>query len=470
MNAQHILLITMDQLSREALSCYGATALTTANLDRLAATGTQFDNAYTASHLCLPSRCAILTGQYPHRSGAYSNFRQCALKPELPNLYNRLRAAGYTTGHIGKCHYSPAPYHLTRPAATIDREPVRDFYLSLGLDHLDLQNGKHNSIWFWNDYSRELEAAGHLAAYREACWDKKLGKVFVFPGPAEWHPDAWVGRKGVEYLDRLAPDRPSFTWVSFSGPHYPLDPPAEYLARVDAGKVGLGVWQENEFDDPGKIQYEGFHGGKTGGTEGRWFDGSGACKTFTAEYRQRYRHHYFANVVLIDDWIGRLLDGAEARFGDNLLVLFTSDHGDMLGNHRLTAKNRCAYEDVLRVPLLVRGPGFPAQRSPARVSLLDIMPTCLRAAGVEMPPVDGRDLRVSDRRHIITEAEGFMTIQDERYKYIQSREAEGVRCELYDLEEDPHEFVNLVRQPEHLPVLAALRARLVEHFMDTVLA
>jgi arylsulfatase A-like enzyme len=470
MSQPHILLITMDQLNRAALSCCGVTALVTPNLDRLAATGTQFDHAYTASHLCLPSRCAILTGQYPHRSGAYSNFRPRALKPELPNLYNRLRAGGYTTGHVGKCHYSPAPYHLSRPDATIDREPMKEFFLSLGLDHLDLQNGKHNSIWFWNDYSRELDAAGYLPAYRDACWDKKHGKVFVFPGPADWHPDAWVGRKAVEYLHRLAPGLPSFTWVSFSGPHYPMDPPAEYLDRVDAAKIGLGVWQDGEFDDPGKIQYEGFHGGPTGGTEGRWFDGSGACQTLSEEYRRRYRHYYFANVVLIDDWIGRVLAAAEARFKENLLVVFTSDHGDMLGNHRLTAKNRCAYEDVLRVPLFVRGPGFLPARSAARVSLLDVMPTCLAAAGVECPPVDGGDLRVTNRRHIITEAEGFVTVQDERFKYIQSREAGGVRCELYDLQNDPHEFTNLARHPAHAPVLAELRARVVDHFVGTVLA
>jgi arylsulfatase A-like enzyme len=472
----HILLITADELSAGVLPAYGGHAIATPGVDALARGGLTFDAAYTASHLCLPSRGALLTGLYPHRSGAYSNFRPCALRPELPNLYNLLRRGGYTTGHIGKCHYSPAPYHLTRPEATLDHEPIREFLLSLGLDHLDLLNGKMNSIWFWNDYSRELQGAGFLAPYREACWDQARGKVFAFPGPAHWHPDAWVGRKAVERLEALDPARPSFHWVSFAGPHYPMDPPAEYLQRVDPARIPPIAFQPGEWDDRSKIQAQAYHGDGPAGAEGRWFGIPKACKDYDRAYIDRLRHYYHANVVLIDDWVGRIVEVARRRFGENLLILFSADHGDMLGDHWLWAKNRCAYESVLRVPLIVQGGAFVGGgRTDARVSLLDVLPTCLQAAALDAPQaLDGRPLGEQiargGRPWIITEAEGFASIQDYRYKLIQARSQDGWQVELHDLRDDPQEFRNLAAESSLAPIVAELRARLVEHFLRGALA
>jgi arylsulfatase A-like enzyme len=474
----HILLITADELRKDALSCYGARAFETPHLDALARTGTRFENAYTASPLCLPSRCAILTGLYPHRSGAYSNFRPCPLNPQLPNLYNRLRSAGYTTAHVGKCHYSPAPYDRTRPDATIDRENVKEFYLSLGLDHLDLQNGKMNSVWFWNDYSRELDAAGCLAEYRRLAADKLgNGRVFPFPGPDEWHPDAWVGRKAVEYIEADAGGGPQFLWVSFSGPHYPFDAPESYTSRVDMEKVGLGVFKEGEWDDPRKIQSPAYLGGgeKMTLAEGKNAAPGFACRNFSDDYWRRLRRAYFANVVLIDDWIGRILARARASWGDDLLVLFTSDHGDMLGNHRLWGKNSCTYEDILRVPLIVRFPGGARPgRSDARVVLTDILPTCLGAAGVEPPEVDGRDLALSVEdggcRYIFSEAEGLATVSDGRFKYVHCTQRGGLLAEAYDLERDPFEFENVIDDPRCAADVSRLRSELVGFFMKDLLS
>lgn len=179
-----ILLITTDQLRRDALGCYGNRAVATPNLDRLAETGTVFDRAYTASPWCLPSRSSIVTGQYPRNHRAYSNFRDCALSPDVPNLYAALGAQGYTIGHVGKCHYAPVPYGETRADRTLPYEEFRDYYVSLGIDHLDLQDDKQVSVWFYDDYARELEAAGHLVAYRDAVWNRDERKVFTFPGPA----------------------------------------------------------------------------------------------------------------------------------------------------------------------------------------------------------------------------------------------------------------------------------------------
>ncbi len=143
-HAPHILIITMDELTKEALSCCGAEAVETPNLDGLAEQSFNFHNAYSPSPVCLPSRCSIATGLYPHNSGCFSNSnspnRQVSLRPEMPNLYNCLRAEGYTTAHIGKCHYAPVPYGETRPGITLPYDEFREYYISLGMDHLDLQD------------------------------------------------------------------------------------------------------------------------------------------------------------------------------------------------------------------------------------------------------------------------------------------------------------------------------------------
>ena len=271
-----IVLITCDELRADALSCYGNRAVATPHLDRLAQQGVRFARAYTASPWCLPSRASILTGLYPHQHQAYSNFRNCRLDPARPNLYHALRAQGYRTAHVGKCHYAPVPYGETRPDRTLPYDAMSAYYLSLGIDHLDLQDDKQVSVWFYDDYARDLDGAGYLAAYRAAVWDRAAAKVFEFPGPAEWHPDAWVGRKAVERIAAAPDDSPLFVWVSFSGPHFPFDAPAEYQARVNEEHVGLGTFQAGEFDDPGRIHHYSYHGG--GGIEGAGSAPDRACK------------------------------------------------------------------------------------------------------------------------------------------------------------------------------------------------
>ena len=479
--APAIVLITCDELRADALSCYGGTAVATPHLDRLAQQGVRFTRAYTASPWCLPSRASILTGLYPHNHRAYSNFRDCRLDRARPNLYNTLRAQGYRTVHVGKCHYAPVPYGTTAPDRTLPYAAFRDYYLSLGIDDLDLQDDKQVSVWFYDDYARELDQAGYLAAYRAAVWDRSSSKVFDFPAPAEWHPDAWVGRKAVQRI-LVAPDgAPPFVWVSFSGPHFPFDAPAEYLARVDEGQVGAGVFEEGELDDPARIHHTSYHGG--GGIEGAGSAPNKACKQYPPEYWRRLRRTYFANVALLDDQIGRVLDAVQARFGDHALVLFTTDHGEMLGNHRLWGKNNCAYEDVWRVPLLARFPAGAAgaalhgSTGDGMVSLVDLAPTCLRAAGVtangEALTFDGVPLedlvRAGGREFVLAEGEGFVAISDGVTKYVTARWGGQRFRELLDLEADPHEFRSVLGQPEYAARHLALADTLERTLVDALL-
>lgn len=468
--APHIILITCDELRADALSCYGNRVISTPNLDALAARGTRFQRAYTNSPWCLPSRCSLATGLYPHRNGSYSNFRDIPLDAELPNIYSLLQAAGYHTAHIGKCHYAPVPYNKTRPDATLPYDDFRDYYLSLGMDHLALQDDKQVSVWFMDDYARELDAAGYLSAYRDATWDRSKAKVFPFPGPAEWHPDSWVGRKSAEYIERYESEQPLFLWVSFSGPHYPFDAPAEYFERVDMS-VDKRTVDAAAFDDRSRIHSATYHGGPTGAIDGMGQAPAGATKHYSDAYWHDLRRNYFANVAQIDETIGGILAAIQARLGEDTLIIFTADHGEMLGNQGLWGKNNCAYEDVWNVPLIVKYPAEnQAQVSDSLTMLVDVLPTCLEAAGLPYDFCDGATLRERDRtggaKTVFAEGEGFLAVSDGRHKLTRVAQGERQHSELIDLETDPHELLNRIDDPAYRSQLARLNAQMVDHLMS----
>ncbi len=472
-DAPPIILITCDELRADALSCYGSRVIDTPHLDALAAGGARYDRAYCNSPWCLPSRCSLATGLFPHRNGAYSNFRDVPLNADLPNVYSLLRGAGYHTAHIGKCHYAPVPYSRTRPDQSLPYDDFHAYYRGLGIDHLALQDDKQVSVWFMDDYARELEDAGHLSAYRDATWNRDNAKVFPFPGPAEWHPDSWVGRKSAAYIRDYASDQPLFLWVSFSGPHYPFDAPAVYYDRVDMS-ADARRHDPAEFDDPSRIHSAAYHGGPTGAIDGLAQAPGRATKNFSEHYWRDLRRNYFANVAQIDDMIGQILSAVEARFGLEPLVIFTADHGEMLGNHGLWGKNNCAYEDVWNVPLIVREPGGGTGRtSDALVMLVDVLPTCLAALSLDHSFCDGLPLRqresLGGAEFVFAEGEGFLAVSDGRYKLARVAQGERQHTELIDQEDDPYEFVNRIDDRDHQKILTRLQAQVADLLMDTVL-
>lgn len=470
----HVVLITTDELRKDALSCYGNRAIETPNLDKLAQNSIQFCKAYSASPWCLPSRCAIITGKFPHNNGAYSNFRPNELSTGIPNLFRIMKDGGYETSVFGKCHFAPVPYKETRRDCTLPYDEFKDYYMSLGVDHLELQDDKQVSVWFYDDYAKELDQAGYLDAYREATWNiKGNGKVFEFPGPESWHPDSWVGRKAESYILNYKGEKPLFSWISFSGPHYPFDPPKEYLERVDMDKDVSRVMRDGEFSDESRIHYRSYHG--PGGIDGTGSAPEKAMKNHSEDYWIRLRKYYYANVAQIDDYIGKILDAVKLTFGDNVLIIFTADHGEMLGNHSLWGKNNCGYEDVLNVPLIVK---YPNENQPLRtdvkVMLTDILATCIKAAEISSTETDGRDFKESIEHggysYVFSEGEGFVSVSDGTYKYIHVNKEGREHYELIDLGKDPCEFDNVINRPEYAVKVSELRQQILNLFLKKVLS
>ena len=429
-----------------------------------------YQDAYTASPVCLPARCTWMTGILPHRTGCICNNFGASLPRELPNLFTCLKAAGYTSSMHGKCHFVPVPYPAVRPYLTQEYGHFKHYYESLGMDHLDLQDGNSVSMWFYDDCGIDLEKQGLMQEYRRRFITEKVpGVIPDYPNPPETHPDSWTGRKALEYLDRCSADQPHLMWVSFAGPHYPMDAPNEYMDRVDMDRDIPRRWREGEWDDETKQNRLAYFGIGPG-CEGCGNAVDHAQKNFDEQYWRRWRQKYYANIVQIDDYIGKIINKAKSIWGDDLCIVFTADHGDMMGNHSLWGKNSCLYNDVVHIPLVVHHPGQKERRDVAeRVSSVDVMPTLLSMGGVEAPAgIDGRllDDVVADggREYVISSVANRLTIVKGRWKLCinavggELDDDTPIYRELYDLRLDPHEFTNLYGRED----CAAIRQELEE--------
>lgn len=467
MSAQkpHILLITTDEQHRDTIFA-PCKPYSLPGLEHLMEQSTNYENAYTASPVCLPARCTWMTGLYPFTTGCCSNRMGRSLPRQLPNLFTCLKEAGYHTSMHGKCHFIPVPYPATKREVTQEYEHFLLYYRSLGMDHLDAQDGNNVSLWYYDDYSKEMEEKDCLKPYKQTYQaGPQPFRLPDFPLAEKDHPDSWVGRKAMEWISQQDPATPQFTWVSFSGPHYPMDAPSDWFDRVDMDRDMERIFRPGEWEKRDKLNCNGYYG--PGTTEGSGNAPGGAQKEFDENYWRDWRRRYYANVVQIDDMICRIVALAEEKYGDNLLIVFTSDHGDMMGNHSLWGKNFSLYEDVLRVPLLIRYPGQKEKRTVAeRVSSVDLFPTILAQAGCEQVVCDGLPLdqvvEMGGREVIVSCCEGRIAILQDGFKLCRNRyDRTGQEyMELYDLNRDPHEFENLWDQPEYREQQTVLLAAL----------
>jgi arylsulfatase A-like enzyme len=454
-NRPTILLITADEMNREALSCYGATSHATPNIDRLAESGTLFTSAYTTSPVCLAARCSLATGLYPHNNRSTNNNTGRSLGLDVPNIFTLLGEAGYRTSMHGKCHFIPVPYAYIERDFTREYEHFIHYYRSLGMDHLDLMDDPQVSAWFYDDYAKDMERQGLLAGFRRCVWechDKTqefpCPGVFRFPGPDHMQPDSWVGERTLDYIETCDHDGPAFIWMSFGGPHYPTCAPPKYYDLIDMDRDRPRRLREDEWEDTSKSNWKNGGGGNA---DGDGYAPNREQKNFDEDYWRAWRHGYYASCVQIDDYVGRVVSAARQRWGDHVMVIFTADHGDMMGDHGFWGKG--LYDQGTRVPLVVSFPdgSHAGESSDALVQTADLLPTVLGAAGARPSPCDGRELQTwmaeGGRPFAVAECgESSIMITDKRLKYTFTTRGEQEFHGLYDLETDPHEFENVFSQ------------------------
>lgn len=486
----NILLITSDQQHHRALGLH-TPVLQTPNLDRLAAEGTLFERAYCNNPLCSPSRSTIITGRYPAWHGCWT--LGVKLDESEPNIADMLGSAGYATSLIGKAHFQPTA--STPDQTSLEAHPTLgdlDFWRSFhgpfyGFDRVELARnhgdeslvGQHYAIWL--EEKGPTDWRRHFRSWPPTTDEPRRHGVWSLP--AELHYSVWTAERAISAIESAVEEgRPFFCWVSYHDPHPPYLTPDPYASMYNPEDVEPGRLDPDELERMPPWMAR---------TQERDPDFSDLLET--PFYVHGLRSHvvdeytlrtniaiYYGMLTLLDEQVGRILGRLDALgVTDDTLVVFTTDHGHFLGQHGLTTKGPFHYEDMLRLPMLVRFPGrVPrGRRSSGLQALVDLAPTFLAAAGLPPPtwmqgvdqlPVwrgestSARDDVIVENRQQPTTVH-LRTYIDERYKLTVHR---GRRWgELFDLQEDPDELHNLFADPSCL----ALRAELMHRFLDAEL-
>ena len=445
MRQPNILLIMADQVAAPALPIYGHGVVQAPHLQRLAETGVVFDAAYCNSPLCAPSRFSMMSGRLPSRIGAYDN--AATFPSDVPTMAHYLRAAGYHTCLSGKMHFvGPDQLHGFEERLTTDIYPA-DFGWTPNWDNPDFR------IDWWYHNMLSVKQAGIAEMTNQLDFDDEVGFQAI--------------RKLREYALQTD-EKPWFLTVSFTHPHDPYAMRGAYWNRYDHDQIDLPV--------VGEISYQ-----EKDPHSRRLFNLSAMNEyEITEEDVRNARHGYYAAISYVDDWLGRLGETlATGGMADDTIVIFTADHGDMLGERGLWYK-MCFYEWAMNVPLVVSAPPrFDASRIPNLVSLVDLLPTLCELAGGADPlePLDGSSLvplleGASSEGEVLAEYMGegaiapMFMIRRGRYKYVASQPDPP---QLFDLEADPNELVNLATDPDYLDTASAFAAEVVRRWDSTAI-
>jgi len=459
----NILLVHTDQQRWDALGANGNDDIDTPNLDRLASEGVNFDRYFVQSPVCMPSRASYMTGQYPSQLGIFNN--GVPLPEDTRALPQLVDSRAYTTGNVGKLHFQP---HANRD----HREPHPDY----GFDHLEVSDtpGVYKDAyrtWVRQKAPEQLKEISVGLSPGAKTWQETLeiDDGIDHPdregGPSDFTPtpfpadddlthSAFVADQTMEFLDTHQDDR--FLCVAgFFAPHQPYVVPQRFLDRYDPDDLTLPEFPDH-LDDRENTPY-------------------------SDDMLRQARHGYYAAVSEVDHYVGQILDRLdELGLRENTLVVFTSDHGEYLGEHHEYGKGFPGEDCVSRVPLIVRWPG--GVESPGRtvsdiVEAVDLIPTLLEAAGIQVPPhlrgesflpalhdepFDGHEsaMLAGGARRL----EGH-SLRTDGFRYVSRVEDQEA---LYDLDREFGEYVDVSDEPEYEDDLSRLRDRLLSRLQNVL--
>ncbi len=430
----NILLLFTDQQRFDTIGALGAPIIKTPALDRLVREGVSFERCHTPSPVCVSARHALTTGLPPHTTGCVDN-QAPRLSP--PTFIEHLRDAGYQAHGVGKMHFAPDPrdmkgFETRNFSETFGQDEYAQFVVDSGFGHVDEPFGVRSEYYY-------LPQVSQL--------------------PATVHHTHWVADKSIEFLQNRPKGRPFFLWSSFIKPHPPFESPTPwnklYRAaempppyRPDGYQEQLSFWNRVQ----NRYKY------RDAGTDDH--------------LNRTTRAAYYSSISFIDYNIGRILEALGESI-DETLVVFTSDHGEMLGDFGAFGK-RCMLDGAVRVPLILRWPNGHAAgtRIGAPVSLVDLYPTFLGIAGrdseerhpesVDLRQPQQIELRKYVYSHFSEREWGHYLITDGKWKY--SYCAADEKEWLYDLGSDHGESRNLIDETSAQQQGEHLRARLIERF------
>lgn len=445
----NIIWIVTDQHRADVLGVSTNPTVKTPHLDGLANTGVLFENMYCQGPVCVPARVSLMTERYVRDHGAFDNDYP-APNALSPTVVNTIRDAGYYTAAIGKLHLFPH---------TSDVVNARDRMYNVGFDETHEEVGKIASGFVHTEYTEYLSHHGLLSTYRRFVSDRSpllraarardgstrpgqpTWAVDSCPLPAEHYIDTYVGRRAAEWIRSRTCDDPFFLWVGFPGPHDPWDAPERYVRRYSTDTIPLDSTHRPAVPADGPLN-----------VLLNTFLEYSSSSTLTDERIREVRRRYYANVTLIDEMIGEIIAAVDERgLRDNTWVIYTSDHGEMLGTHGFLSK-MVFYDQSVRVPLIIRPPEHGhGTRVNGLLEHIDLSATIRTIAGAKKPEgscgisFDGalRGVQSAARDVVVSENLGFGMWRTERYKIV-VYETTAEPLQLFDLQEDPMEEWNLV--------------------------
>ena len=464
----NVLFIITDQLRADHLGCAGNPDLKTPNLDKLASEEIRFTNTYAANPMCMPNRATIFTGKYPSVHGVRSN--GINLNPQIPTITQTLLDNGYHTCSIGKIHlnFYGGPYSrkfksvesmITSVFVDKDKQtPIPKPYY--GLDEVELTIGHgwavggHYLDWLEERDSEHFKLVKYNAP--------KLFDYVIYDTsiPEELYQTSFVTERTLSFLKRFSEgeygNKPFFLHCSFPDPHHPVSPPGRYREMYDPDGIKIS---------PSFQSIESVYDHEVLGT---FFNRRNSSR-ITEERLRKFLAYTYGTISMIDHGVGQIL-AALNTFGleKNTMVIFTSDHGDFMGDHGIILKGRAHYQGEVKVPFIWKVPGItkPGTKTNSLASSIDIPTTILNILNIKRrdhpPAMQGYDLtpilknpETNVRDHCIIE-EDEDTLRDatglppfrartmitDKYRITvyQGREETG---DLFDLKNDPYELINL---------------------------
>jgi arylsulfatase A-like enzyme len=493
---RNILLITTDQMRFDALGCNGGEIAKTPVIDSLAAHGINYQRAHNQNVVCMPARATIMTGQYVSTHGVWMN--GVALPEDTPTIAHWLKDHGYATALLGKAHFEPwlgdpEVFFENRMAAEQNRGPHR------GFDRMELANhffeGHSHYDRFMESEHPELKSRFYpmvIARGQNTQGAGDTGAIQVWPTdvPTDLYHTDWVADRTLAWLDEQDNETPWFCWMSFPDPHHPWDPPAAEIDRVNWRDVPLpALYNEDKEATAALLSTKPEH----------WlgyYDGSSwtnlesprdfVPRDMTADQIREINAMTHIENELIDDACGRVIDWLKDRdWYDNTDIIFTTDHGELQGDFGLLFKGPYHVDALMRLPMIWQ-PAPNTETPAAAVSLpvghLDLASTFCEIAGIDTPPwVQGQCLPRSDseaqaqfREDVITEWDSehggtTLHLKSIYHKsgwlctvYEKSSLYDGTQGELYDMNTDPSQCVNLWQDPAH----RATRDDLIRNLYD----
>ncbi|CAB3859273.1 sulfatase-like hydrolase/transferase [Achromobacter anxifer] len=479
MKRPNILLITTDQHRGDCLGFAGR-RVKTPHIDHLARTGTHFTACITPNVVCQPSRASMLTGLLPLTHGVRDNGIDLDLRAGEAGFAGSLAAAGYDTGFIGKAHFSTHhTFQATgRPECQYSEAGMGPAWAGpyMGFEHVELVVEGHNywlptplpgglnhSRWHYGDGLGEL---------RNQLYQTDLGPASGAPQtfnsalPAAWHNSAWIGDRSVDYL-REHRDRPFCLWASFPDPHHPFDCPEPWSRLHHPDEVDLPRHRVTDYERRPWWHRASMESKPMGNAEVQAVrQNFSRMPTQSDEALRRIIANYYGMISLVDHQVGRIMKAlSEYGLDQDTIVIFTSDHGEWLGDHGLMLKGPMPYEGLLRVAMVASGPGIVAgQRVEDPVSTLDLAATFYDYGGASgLAPVHGRSLRPllegrdASREFALSEWDvaasrcgvelKLRTVRTRDWKL--TLELGSGAGEMYCLADDPDEMDNLFDDPGH---------------------